>query len=97
MAVFKRNAAITIDKMNVLTDIVIDPEKVKFKLNYSQIDLKPKEVRTLLSDILDLYVMVRPMLDKQKAVATAEQLKKLESNIADDTDDSPIDLGDIPF
>lgn len=91
MSVFKKNAAITIEKMNVLEKVVINEDTVRFTMHYSQMDLKPEQIPKLLSDVMQLYAMVKPALDKKTLDKKKEEIATAES------DDTSIDLSDIPF
>lgn len=90
---FKKNKAITIDKMNVLDDVVVNEEKLKFTVQYSNISIPIEKVPGLLADIMQVYSLVKPALDQKSIEATKEQ----EKDKADDVDLEPIDLSDIPF
>lgn len=94
MSIFKKQSAITIDKLGTFKDIVINQETVKFTVNYSTISFKSEEIPQLLADVMELYVIVKPLLNKTALEAKKGELKELEDSA---TDDSPIDLTDIPF
>lgn len=91
MSILNRSAAVQIKKMSVISDIIISEEEVKMKLNYSSIDLKLEDIPKLLSDVMQLYVYVKPILDKQQAKALKDKAKDLEK------DAETIDLSEIPF
>ena len=86
MALFKKSSAIFVEKMNKLSDVTISEDKVKFSLNYSSIDLNPEEVPKLVSDLIQVYGMIKPILDK-----------KSEEEQAESEDKERIDLSEIPF
>lgn len=93
---FKKNPAIVIDKMNQLRDVVITNETVKFSLDYSAKTLELKEVPKLLSDVMQLYVYAKPLLDKQQAEKLKKEAKSLNEQ-SEDIDSGNIDLDSIPF
>lgn len=92
---FKKNKAITIDKMNVLQDIVINEDKVKFNVQYSNTTLDLKQIPKLLSDVMQLYAVVKPMLDQVALNEAKDKVKTLEDSTSDDVE--ALDLSEIPF
>lgn len=92
MGIFKKSHAVTIEKMDVLKQLVVNENSVRFSLNYSNIDLKPEEVPKLLADIMQIYTLVKPALDKKTL-----DLENEKSGDPKEEDSKPIDLSDIPF
>lgn len=92
MGIFKKTAAVQIENMNQLKNITITEETVKFGLSssYSVETLKLEEIPKLLSDVMQLYVYVKPLLDKRESNGHKDEAAKID-------DDAPIDLSDIPF
>lgn len=87
MSLFKKDKALYIEKMDVLSGVTVSPDKVKFSLNYSSIDLTPESVPKLLSDVVQLYALVKPTLDAKTEASQKQSEQPL---------DEP-DLSDIPF
>lgn len=92
MALFKKEKAILIDKMNRLERITVSSDKIHFRLNYSDIDVKAKDIPLLVSDMIQIYGMVKPILDAQ-----SEELNKENEGKEKEDQVEPIDLSDIPF
>lgn len=87
MSLFKKDKALYIETMDVLKGVTVAPDKVRFTLNWSNIELNPEDVPKLLSDVIQLYAMVKPTLDS-KTEANKEK--------SDQPLDEP-DLSSIPF
>lgn len=90
MGIFKKTSAVQIDKMNVVKDVIINEEKVKFSLNYSSTTLELDEVPKLLADVMQLYVYTKPLLDKRAAQEAKDKADEL-------ADEDTLDLTEIPF
>ena len=93
MAIFKKTEAIFVEKMNVIKDVTISEDKVKFGIGYYDINISPEDVPRLVSDFIQVYGIVKPTLDKLSEAKEAEQNKISEPS----TDEKPIDLSEIPF
>lgn len=91
MNIFKKNQAVQVEKLNIFKDILINEKEVKLHINYSGITISLEEVPKLLADAMQLYTMVKPMLDKK----TIEKMKDKTDEA--DSEDTIIDLSDIPF
>lgn len=96
MSILKKNKAITIDKMQKLTELTITEDTVKLHMQYSNITFKVEEIPALLSDVIQLYAIVKPILDKKELQKAKEKVDTLTESTSVD-DDTPIDLSDIPF
>jgi len=97
MSVFKKNRAAYFEKMGTFTEVTITEDKVKFSLNYSSITMNLEEVPKLLADVMQLYAMAKPILDRKSLEATKKKLAGLAGEKDSDDSDEPIDLSDIPF
>lgn len=86
---FNRKKAIFFESMNKLSDVTITDDKVKCKIGWNDLDLKPEDVPKLLSDFIQIYALVKDSLD-EKSKAEADNKDKEEKK-----DD--LDLSDIPF
>lgn len=93
MAIFKRSSAVFVEKMNQLRNVSVSEDKVIFNINYSNIELSPDEVPGLVSDLIQVYGIIKPTLDKLSQEKEAEEKK----NAAADTEVKPVDLSEIPF
>lgn len=91
MSIFKKTQGVTMDKMNVLSNVVITADQCRFQLQYSNIELKIEQIPKLLADIIEVYTSAKPTLDA-KTLALAEQTTEDGAAI-----DNPINLSDIPF
>ena len=91
MSIFKKTAAVKIDKMGVLTDITLTEESVEFHCNYSTLKFKVEEIPKLLADVMQLYVYVKPTIDKKQANSLKNKAEELEE------DSEELDLSEIPF
>lgn len=92
MGIFKKTSAVQIDKMNRINSVTITEENVKFSLSgsYSIETVKLEDVPKLLSDMIQLYTYVKPLLDKRES-------DSLKTDAAAIDNDKPIDLSEIPF
>lgn len=94
MAIFKRSSAVFVEKMNVLKNVSVSEDKVLFNVNYSNIELSPEEIPGLVSDLIQVYGIIKPTLDKM----SEERQKELDKEKSDNKDaDKPVDLSEIPF
>ena len=93
MAIFKRSSAVFVERMNQLRNVSVSEDKVIFNLNYSNIELQPEKIPGLVSDLIQVYGIIKPTLDKLSQAKEAEQNKTSEPS----TDEKPIDLSEIPF
>ncbi len=93
MGIFKKEQAVFIEKMNTLSNVTISDNKIKFELQYSSISLSLTDIPKLMGDVIELYGLVKPTLDKL-SIEAEEERKKSEDI---DTDDKPIDLSEVPF
>jgi len=92
MAIFKKSQATFVEKMNVLKDVTISEDKVKFNLGWSNIDLTPEEIPQIVSDLIQVYGMIKPILD-EKSEAKQKELDKTDK----ESEEKFIDLSEIPF
>lgn len=90
MSIFKKTNAVFVEKMNNLRNVSVSEDKVMFSLNYSGIEMKPEDIPGLVSDLIQIYGMVKPVLDKKSEALEAENAKT-------ENPDEPIDLSNIPF
>ena len=90
MSIFKKTSAVFVEKMNSLRNVSISEDKVMFQLNYSNLELSPKEIPGLVSDLIQVYGIIKPTLDK---LSLEEESAKVDPA----PDDTPIDLSNIPF
>lgn len=95
MSIFKKNSAVTIDHMSVISKVTVDENAVRFLILYNSIDMKIEELPKLLGDIIQLYALVKPLLDDKEEKLLAEKATDPEPDKAED--DSLIDLSNIPF
>ena len=93
MAIFKRSSAVFVQSMNKVRNVSVSEDKVLFNLNYSNIELEPEEIPGLVSDLIQIYGIVKPTLD-ELSVKREEEEKK---NATADTELKPVDLSEIPF
>lgn len=93
MGIFKKSQATYIERMEVLSNVTVTEDKVLATLQYSQNTFKPEDIPKLLSDVIQLYTLVKPILDKKSE--EAEKAKTDEEKLK--TEDTPIDLSEIPF
>lgn len=93
MAIFKRSSAVFVERMNQLRNVSVSEDKVIFNINYSNIELQPEEIPGLVSDLIQVYGIIKPTLDKLSQEKEAEQAKTETPAV----DDKPIDLSEIPF
>lgn len=91
MSILKKSEAIFIDSMEHLTNVMVTDDVCKFTLDYSQMTVKSSDVPKLLSDLMQLYAMVKPALDKKTLEAQDENLRR------ETPSDERIDLSNIPF
>ena len=89
MAIFKRSSAVFVESMNLLRNVSVSEDKVMFNINYSNIELKPEEVPGLVSDLIQVYGILKPTLDEISAKKEKEQKDKESSE--------SVDLNEIPF
>jgi hypothetical protein len=92
MAIFKRSSAVFVESMNKVRNVSVSEDKVLFNLNYSNIELQPEEIPGLVSDLIQIYGIIKPTLD-------ALSVKQEEENKKNETADSDkaVDLSEIPF
>lgn len=94
MAIFKRSSAVFIEKMNLLRNVSASEDKVLFRVDYSNIELSPEEIPGLVSDLIQVYGIIKPTLDK----ISEERQKELDKGKSDNKDaDKTVDLSEIPF
>ena len=93
MGIFKKSQATYIERMELLTNVTVTEEKVLATLQYSQNTFKPEDIPKLLSDVMQLYALVKPILDKKSEEAEKEKTDEEKLKL----DDTPIDLSNIPF
>lgn len=93
MAIFKRSSAVFVQSMNQVRNVSISEDKVLFNLNYSNIELEPEGIPGLVSDLIQIYGIVKPTLDELSTKREEEERK----NAAADTEIKPVDLSEIPF
>lgn len=93
MAIFKRSSAVFVESMNKVRNVSVSEDKVLFNLNYSNIELQPEDVPGLVSDLIQIYGIIKPTLD-DISLKRQEENKK---NATVETDEKPIDLSEIPF
>lgn len=93
MAIFKRSSAVFVQSMNKVRNVSVSEDKVLFNLNYSNIELEPEEIPGLVSDLIQIYGIVKPTLDELSTKREEEEKK----NAAADTEIKPVDLSEIPF
>ena len=91
MGIFKKQEAVFVDKMNKLSKVTVTEDQVKFNIGYYDHSMKIDEMPGLVSDIIQIYGIVKPHLDKLQQEREAEAAKSNE------VDDKPIDLTEIPF
>lgn len=94
MAIFKRSSAVFVERMNLLRNVSVSEDKVLFNVNYSNIELSPEEIPGLVSDLIQVYGIIKPTLDKLSQEKEAAQAK---TDTPPAPDDKPIDLSEIPF
>ena len=91
MAIFKRSSAVFVERMNQLCNVSVSEDKVIFNLNYSNIELQPEKIPGLVSDLIQVYGIIKPTLDEISQKREAEAKKN-------NTDgDESVDLSEIPF
>lgn len=94
MAIFKRTEAIFVAKMNQIKDVTISEDKLKFNIGYYDISIVPEDVPGLVSDLIQVYGIIKPTLDKM----SEERQKELDKEKSDNNEaDKPLDLSEIPF
>ena len=94
MAIFKRTEAIFVEKMNQIKDVTISEDKLKFNIGYYDISIAPEDVPGLVSDLIQVYGIIKPTLDKM----SEERQKELDKERSDNKDaDNQLDLSEIPF
>ena len=91
MAIFKRSNAVFVESMNKVKNVSVSEDKVLFNLNYSNIELYPDEIPGLVSDLIQVYGIIKPTLDKLSLEREAEAKK-----INPESEES-VDLSEIPF
>ncbi len=84
---FNRKKAVYIEKMNYIKEVTVTDDKVKFNIAWSDVKLDPEDVPKILSDLIQIYALVRDSLAEKSENINAD--KKEE--------DEPINLDDIPF
>ena len=92
MAIFKRSSAVFVEKMNLLRNVSVSEDKVLFNVNYSNIELSPEEIPGLVSDLIQVYGIIKPTLDK-----LSQEKEDAEKQASADTEIKPVDLSEIPF
>ena len=93
MGIFKKSQATYIEKMDLLTNVTVTDEKVLATLQYSQNTFRPEDIPKLLADVMQLYALVKPILDKKSEEAEKEKTDEEKLKL----EDTPIDLSNIPF
>ena len=93
MAIFKKTEAIFVEKMNVIKDVTISEDKVKFGIGYYDINISPEDVPRLVSDLIQVYGIAKPTLDKLSEAKEAEAKK----NATEGEKVGLPDLSEIPF
>lgn len=93
MAIFQKQKAVFVEKMNQVSKVTVTEDTVKFNIGWSDHSFKPEEIPGLVSDMIQIYGIVKPAIDKRSQAA--EDAKTDEEKKA--SDNTPIDLSEIPF
>ena len=91
MAIFKRSSAVFVEKMNILRNVSVSEDKVLFNINYSSIELAPEEIPGIVSDLIQVYGIIKPTLDE------ISQKREAEAKKDNPEGDKLVDLSEIPF
>ena len=91
MAIFKRSSAVFVEKMNILRNVSVSEDNVLFNVNYSNIELAPEEIPGIVSDLIQVYGIIKPTLDDMS------QKREAEANKINHESEESVDLSEIPF
>jgi len=92
MAIFKRSSAVFVERMNLLRNVSVSEDKVLFNVNYSNIELSPEEIPGLVSDLIQVYGIIKPTLDR-----LSQEKEETEKKASPKSEVKPVDLSEIPF
>jgi hypothetical protein len=93
MSIFKKSSAVFVERMNLLRNVSVSEDKVLFNINYSNIELRPEEIPGFVSDLIQVYGIIKPTLDRLSQEKEEVEAKTTTPAV----DDKPIDLSEIPF
>lgn len=93
MAIFKKAKAVYVEKMNQVSKVTITEETVKFNIGWSDHTFKPEEIPGLVADLIQIYGIVKPAIDKRSEEAESNKTDEQKN----DPSNEPIDLSEIPF